>query len=150
LVYPRPWLAPPPDPGLQGDVLDDYIEAAQVLALSPKAAGALLRLAIERLVQSVLGRKAGLNEGIGELVSNHNLPVLVQQALDVVRVVGNDAVHPGQIDPGDHEAAVLELFELVNYVALYTITMPAQIQATYDNLPESKRDQIERRDRPDT
>jgi hypothetical protein len=38
----------------------------------------------------------------------------VQQSLDIVRVIGNDAVHPGQIDLTDDIETATKLFVLIN------------------------------------
>ncbi len=69
----------------------------------------------------------------------------MQQALDIVRVTGNSAVHPGQIDVDDAEV-VAHLFELINVIAEYTISMPQRIGKIYSNLPTTAIDQIDKRD----
>ena len=74
------------------------------------------------------------------------LPVEVQQALDVVRVVGNNAVHPGQMDLKDDQEIVDHLFELVNMIADRMITQKQQLQTLYKKLPQSARDAIDNRD----
>lgn len=146
MVYPAAFAAPEPDPALTGEVLDDYMEAAAVAPASSRAAAALLRLAIQRLCNGLLEREdLPLDAAIGELVKL-GLPPRVQQALDVVRVVGNDAVHPGTLDLRDDAARVAVLFGLVNTVAEYMITMPAHVEELYEALPETKREQITRRD----
>ena len=75
------------------------------------------------------------------------LPVQIQQALDTVRVVGNDAVHPGQIDLNDDQATAQSLFESVNIIIDEMISKPKKIKEMYDKLPASKRDAIAKRDR---
>jgi hypothetical protein len=67
-----------------------------------------------------------------------------------VRVTGNHAVHPGQIDvddPGDDPGVVGRLFDLINVIAEYTISMPARIGSIYGELPESAHEQIQKRDK---
>jgi hypothetical protein len=89
-------------------------------------------------------RGENLNADIAALVSK-GLPMQVQQALDVVRVTGNQAVHPGQIDSSD--AAVAEqLFPLLNIIVEYMIEMPKRIASMYGSLPEPARAAIEKRD----
>jgi len=74
------------------------------------------------------------------------LPPRVQQALDVVRVIGNNAVHPGQIDLKDDWQTAGSLFVLVNLVAEVMISTPKALQEAYDGLPQSARDAINKRD----
>jgi hypothetical protein len=62
-----------------------------------------------------------------------------------VRVVGNNAVHPGQISTDDPKV-VGELFVLLNVIAEYMISMPNRVSGLYDQLPESARQAIEKRD----
>lgn len=77
------------------------------------------------------------------------LPVQIQQALDIVRVVGNEAVHPGQLDLRDDQDTALKLFGLVNLIAEVMITQPKHVAAMFSSVvPESKRAEIEKRDAP--
>jgi len=73
--------------------------------------------------------------------------VQIQQALDIVRVVGNHAVHPGKIDLKDDKATVVRLLELVNLIAEQMISQPKHVKAMFDSLPDEQRQQIERRDK---
>ena len=68
--------------------------------------------------------------------------------MDVVRVTGNDAVHPlGQIDVRDDPTIVRKLFDLVNVVVQEMITRPKTIEQTFETLPISKKEQIKQRDK---
>ena len=74
------------------------------------------------------------------------LPVGVQKALDIVRVIGNESVHPGQIDISDDPATTAKLFELVNIIASKMITEPKEIDKLFDGLPDGKKAAIQKRD----
>ena len=63
-----------------------------------------------------------------------------------MRVIGNEAVHPGVIDLRDDRASAERLFDLVNIVAEQMITHPRSVQEMYEKLPSSKIDAIQRRD----
>jgi hypothetical protein len=122
-----------------------YEEAADIRQDSARGAAALLRLCVQ-LVCIQLGESGkNINEDIGSLVRK-GLPVEVQQALDVVRVVGNNAVHPGQIDVDDHEDTVEALFSLINMIADRMITHPKQVAGLFSALPASIQEQIAKRD----
>lgn len=56
----------------------------------------------------------------------HGLPVTIQQSFDVVRVIGNNAVHPGQITIEDSDE-VYHLFQLINLIVEYMISMPQKV-----------------------
>lgn len=145
LIYPLKSQAPPANQDLPADVVRDYEEAAVICAASPRGAAALLRLAIQKLCSHLGQPGKNINADIKGLVAA-GLPPKVQQALDTVRVIGNDAVHPGQIDLRDDRETVGILFMLVNFIAEQMISRPKEIDAIYEKLPESKRDAILNRD----
>ena len=88
-----------------------------------------------------------INKNIGALVKK-GLSQSVQQALDIVRVVGNKAVHPGQIafDVDDKETAIA-LMKLVNLITVRMITEPKEIHSMFEQLPDSAKNAIEKRDK---
>jgi hypothetical protein len=93
-----------------------------------------------------LGEKgANINGDIGNLVSK-GLDASIQQALDAVRVIGNNAVHPGTMDLRDDPATVESLMELVNYIVDAMITQPKKRQALYARLPATAQAAIAKRD----
>ena len=124
-----------------------YDEASLIYNKSPRAACALLRLAIDKLCNELGETDRDINKNIGALVRK-GLPQTVQQALDVVRVVGNKAVHPGQIafDVDDKNTATM-LMRLLNIIVERMITEPKEIDLLYQGLPESVRNAIENRDK---
>lgn len=146
LIYPDRGAAPPPNEDLSDDIRKDYEEAASICSKSPRGAAALLRLAIQKLCGELGQTNKNLNDAIGELVKQGLLPK-VQKAMDYVRVTGNEAVHPGQVDLRDNPEIVGKLFDLVNGVAQEMITRPRMLEETFESLPKSKKDQIKRRDK---
>lgn len=143
-VFPDRGNAPHPNPDMPIEVQVDYDEAARIYAKSPRGAAALLRLAIQKLMVHLGQPGKNINADIASLVSA-GLPSQIQQALDVVRVTGNNAVHPGQLDANDALVAE-QLFPLVNVIVEYRISLPARIQEMYDALPDGTKTAIEKRD----
>lgn len=74
------------------------------------------------------------------------LPLKIQQALDYVRVVGNSAVHPGQIDLKDDKETAINLFNLINLIADVMITQPKEVDKLFNTLPQGQKDAISKRD----
>jgi hypothetical protein len=146
IIFPLHSSAEPPNNDLPPDIRADYIEAQSIASLSPRGAAALLRLAIQKLCVHLGQPGKNINTDIGTLVSN-GLPSLVQQALDSVRVIGNDAVHPGTLDLRDDRETVNKLFRLVNFIAIKTITEPKEINEIYNGLPADKLAGIANRDK---
>lgn len=136
-----------PNEDMPESVLKLYKEAGLIYNKSPRAACALLRLAVDRLCTE-LGQEENLdiNKKIANLVSEGLSPQL-QQALDLVRVVGNKAVHPGQIAfDVDNIETVHILFKTINLIVQRLITERKELEDLYNNLPVSAIKAIERRD----
>lgn len=144
MVYPASTNAPIANSEMPQNVRVIYDEASSILSASPRAAAALLRLALQMLCENLGGKGKKINDDIAILVSN-GLPPIVQQSLDIVRVTGNDAVHPGQIDV-DSPETVGSLFELINIITEYMIAMPNKVSGIYKKLPANKLQEIENRD----
>ena len=145
-IYPD-IVADVPNLDMPESVKHLYEEAGLIYNKSPRAACALLRLAIDRLCNELGENDRDINKNIGALVKK-GLPQSVQQALDVVRVVGNKAVHPGQIafDVDDKGTATM-LMRLINIIVERMITEPNEINSLYQGLPESVKTAIENRDK---
>ncbi len=145
LVWPPHRTGPEPNGDLPPHIKADYQEARSILELSPRGAAALLRLCVEQLCIHLKAEGSTLDNRIAGLVKK-GLHQIVQQSLDAVRVIGNEAVHPGQIDLKDDRDTAETLFRLVNLIAEKMISEPAHVQAVYNRLPASKRQAIEERD----
>lgn len=144
ICYPEFSNCPYPNPEMPESVKKIYLEAAFISSKSPRGAAALLRLAIQILCIELGENGKNINNDIKELVKK-GLPLIVQQSLDIVRVTGNDAVHPGQIDT-DNSQIVNQLFELVNVIIEYMIALPKKVSGIYSALPKEKLDGISERD----
>lgn len=144
LILPLSGDAPSPNPDMPDSIRGIYLEAAAIHGQSPRAAAALLRLAIQNLCIELGEKGQNINADIKSLVAK-GLPEIVQQSLDVVRVIGNNAVHPGQINTDDHSVTG-SLFELVNVIVEYMISLPKRIGTLYSGLPSGALAAIEKRD----
>lgn len=135
------------NPDMPNSVKQLYNEAALISNKSPRAACALLRLAVDKLCLELGEIDRDINKNIGALVKR-GLSQDVQQALDIVRVVGNKAVHPGQIafDVDDYATATM-LMHLLNMIVTRMISEPNEINCLYQGLPESVKKSIENRDK---
>ncbi len=131
--------------GMPEDVRALYEEARDVSAVSPRSAAALLRLALQVLVDGLDPGAGSLHDKIGRL-SQRGLNPDVSRAMDVVRVIGNNAVHPGKIDVDEDANLVPALFALTNLIVEQVIVRAATVEALFQSLPEGARAAIERRD----
>ena len=148
MVYPRHKLREP-SADMPPSARALYIEAAKIVSDSPRGAAALLRMCTEDVAKALtpkLGRNKTLNQRIGYLVKEHNLPDRVQQALDVLRIAGDNAVHSPTINLGDDTETATALFDLVDVIVAETLSPQEATNRFYANLPESKLDQIRERD----
>jgi len=144
MLHPDTGTAPNPNPDMPTPVVEIYQEAASIASKSPRGAAALLRLALQVLVKELGEKGKNINSDIASLVAK-GLPERVQQALDIVRVTGNNSVHPGQIEV-DNEEVVGNLFELLNIITEYMISMPKKIGELYGDLPQGALEGIQKRD----
>jgi hypothetical protein len=145
MYFPDTGTAPYPNSEMPEPVKKLYEEAASIQLKSPRGAGALLRLAIQVLCKELGEPGNDINKDISMLVKK-GLPEIVQQSLDIVRVTGNDAVHPGQIDT-DNPEVVNNLFKLINLIIEYMIALPKEVSGIYGQLPKNKLDGINVRDK---
>ena len=145
IIYPRTSSAPLPSEDMPKNVKYDFLEARNTVESSPRAAAALLRLVIQKLMIHIGEKGKDLNQDIGNLVKKGKLVERVQKAVDSVRVIGNNAAHPGQIDMKDDIKTAIVLFELVNMIVETIITEEKKVNAIFDRLPNGAKAQIEKR-----
>ncbi|MDP2030769.1 MAG: DUF4145 domain-containing protein [Thiobacillus sp.] len=144
LIFPLQREGASPNADLPPDIAKDFEEARSILNSSPRGAAALLRLCVQKLCGALGEKGRNIDDDIASLVAKGLNPI-VQKSLDVVRVVGNEAVHPGSIDLRDDRDTALQLLNLVNLIADQMITHPKAVHSMYEMLPEGKRAAIEQR-----
>lgn len=148
LTYPDESEAPSATADMPLEIMADYNEARSIVQRSPRGAAALLRLAIQKLLPILGSSKKDINSGIGELVEKGVITPAIQQALDSVRVIGNESVHPGELDLKDDVETAFSLFQLINFIVEKAITEPKEVAAIYAKLPAAKLAGIAARDNP--
>lgn len=144
LVHPVDDYEIYPDDGMPDDIKSDFIEAASIVSKSPRGAAALLRLCLQKILEG-LNERGTIDNAIGNLVKR-GLDQRIQQMLDVVRVLGNEAVHPGTIDLRDDKETALQLFAIVNIISRTMISNDKIVKELYNSLPKSKLAAIAKRD----
>ena len=150
MVYPRNVSIEPPNEDLNEEIKAIYNEAARIFFDSPRGATALLRLALQMLLRQLGKEGKNINKDIKELVED-GLSSKIQKALDLLRVIGNDAVHPGQINLDDNKDVALKLFKILNIIANEMITKPKEIETLYEEIiPEETKRHISIRDGKNT
>lgn len=93
------------------DIAADFVEASQVVELSPKASAALSRRCLQNLLANAgVSKQKDLSKAIDDALKQA-LPTELAHNLDSIRAVGNFAAHPGKsinsgeiIDVEEHEA----------------------------------------------
>jgi hypothetical protein len=148
VIVPSSSSAPLPVADMPPVVVDDFEEARQIASASPRGAAALLRLVIQKLMPILGSSNPKIDGAIKELVASKVIDERLQRALDTVRVVGNEAVHPGELDLKDDAVTAIMLFRLVNFIVEQAITQPKEFDSLYQGLPQKKLDGIADRDKP--
>lgn len=119
-------------------------EARAVAPHSSRSAAALLRLALQTLLVELEPDESNLNAAIGKALRG-GVPETVQQSMDILRIGGNGALHPGELRLDDDPATLDVLFGLLSYVVQETVVRRAAIAELYNRIPEEKRAQIDAR-----
>lgn len=134
MIYPPSADLPLPRMEMPEEVREIYLEARRTLDASPRAASALLRLAIRGLI-SHLGETDDIAENL-ENLNKRGLDEKIQVALQRVGMVGEGAVEPGMIDPGDGEETARALFEILNLIVDALMVQPRRVDEMLGKLPQ--------------
>lgn len=145
IIYPKKMVVDLPNDDLSEDIKKDYLEAAIIFNDSLRSSAALLRLALQKLCKQLGEKGENINDDIKNLVKK-GLNPQIQKSLDILRITGNNAVHPGEINVEEKPELVLKLFELINFIAEKMITEPKEVDTFYEELPENSKEAISKRD----
>lgn len=145
MVYPKVITLLPPHRDMPSDCQIDFQEAREVFGTSPRSAAALLRLCLQRMMPYIGEKGKNINDDVASLVSK-GLPYEIQQALDICRVIGNNAVHPGELNPDDSPEVAGHIFSLINFIVEDRISRPKKLADLYAQLPQASQDAISKRD----
>lgn len=143
MVYPLGGEVPAHD-DMPDAVKPTFSESSKILSASPRASAALARLALQQLCVELGAEKHKLDDQIGELVAQGLSPE-IQKMLDSVRVIGNNAVHPGEIDLKDDHQTAKFLLECINRICQRLITEKREVDDLYNMLPQGARDAVDKR-----
>lgn len=94
-----------PNEFMPQDAKDVFIEAQGIINASPRAACAMLRICVERMVNA----KTTQGKTLAEKMKNLDLTEKTRKIATICRLIGNDAVHGNVIDfsVGSEEARVV-------------------------------------------
>jgi hypothetical protein len=146
-LYPKELQGVSPHEDLPEDIIQDFNEARTILDLSPRGAAALARYCVEKLCTHLNGQKIGtLNTAIAKLVAE-GLDERIQKKLDLVRITGNDLVHPGFLDDRDNRDMAAYLLQLINEIVEEAISRPKRLEETYNKIDPQKLHAIKSRDK---
>jgi len=146
LIWPETKFQIEPNDDLSPEIKTLFNEARAIVTSSPRGAAALLRLCVQHLCKDLGEAGRNIDQDIANLVTKGLNPI-IQQALDIVRVIGNESVHPGEIDLNDNREISLKLFDLINLIADQMITQPKNVQDLFQSLPKNKIEGIEQRNK---
>ncbi len=144
IIYPIKNAPIHPHEDMPEELKKDFEEAISIVNKSPRGAAALLRLVVQKLMIEIGEKGERINEDIINLVKK-GLDTNIQQALDYCRVVGNSAVHPGEIKLDDSPEIAQTLFHTINYLIEDLIARPKRIQERFANLPKQELNIIQKR-----
>lgn len=145
LIVPKSALVPAAHQDMPPECIDDFNEARAIVDMSPRAASALLRLALRKLLIAVGEDGNNIKKNIANLIDK-GLPAEVQQALASCRMADISATDPGEIVHNDTQDGAYNLFNIINFIVEDRISRPMQIQSLFAQLPESVKKAADRRD----
>ena len=127
---------------------NDYLEACEVLEVSPKASAVLSRRILQGILKAQGYESINLYKQITDILNEtgpHALPMSLRDQIDVIRQFGNFSAHPiteqttlqvVDIEPGEAEWCLEIIEELFIYYYVEPARRKRQIEATRSKLRE--------------
>lgn len=115
-----------PNEDLSDDIKDLLIEASHIVNSSPRAAMALLRLALDKMINNLLSdedQSKNLKKKINIVFTKYNISEKIKDIAHSIRGIGNESVHPGTIMDNVDREEVLFVFDMINLIAEETLTL---------------------------
>jgi hypothetical protein len=144
MIYPQVGGAPPPHEEMPPRIRELYEEARGVLPASPRASAALLRVALEGLLEEAGYRQGRLADRLEKAREDGNLSASTYKLAETLRYAGNAAAHyePWKIDPSlgeEDRKMVYSLFDFVNEVTDELIAKPRRLEEMARKINEKVR-----------
>ncbi len=144
MIYPLLGEAPPPHEEMPPRIRKLYEEARGVLPASPRASVALLRVALEGLLEEAGYRQGRLADRLERAYEDRKLSKDTYELAESLRYAGNAAVHyePWKIDPSEGEEnreKVKGLFDFVNEVTEELFARPRRLKEIARKINEEVR-----------
>jgi hypothetical protein len=137
ILYPALSIAPWPIEDMPVNVKEDFLEARSIVNTSPKAASALLRIGLQKLMCCLGESGKNMEIDVSNLI-RRGLPERFRDALRAVRVIGANSIRPNEISPMDDLETATALFSLVNMIVEATISQQRKVTQLYTSLPNPK------------
>lgn len=137
IIYPNiPLIDIEPNEDLTNEQKQLFNEAKDIFDKSPKAAGALLRCVIERILRDKFQGKLGQSL-LGKILNDEEVKKELGGELiemcNACKLIGNDAAHSSLIIYEDESKQEVELlFELINAIAEKLLSKPRKRQEMLD------------------
>jgi len=138
MILPPMSIAPWPSERMPLNIKEDFLEARTVLAASPKAASALLRICLQNLMTHLGEKGRNIELDIANL-ARKGLPNNFISAMLAARVIGPTAVPPGKINSSDDVETAMTLFNLINMMSESTIQRQRKTNQLYPKTPGKRR-----------
>ena len=130
IIYPDLSFAPWPTQDMPCDIKDAYLEARGVVASSPKAASALLRMGLQNLMMHLGENGKNIELDMSNLIKK-GLPKKFHHALWAAGVIGARSIKPNEITPRDDVNTAIALFNLLNMMVEATISQQKKVKRLY-------------------